>query len=516
MLMNIWLKIKPWLRGWKLVIVIAVLLALFITNSIIRSKNDTSNILTETVKKQDLKQTVLATGVVTSSTDLNLSFKASGTVRQVNTVVGKKVFAGQVLATLDQKDQAAQLTSARGSLAAAQANYNKILAGASSEDVALAQVSVDTAQSNLDNTKSQQTVLVSNAFSAMLNAGLAPIPKTGNNSTGTVTLSGTYSGTSQGQYALSLYLTGNGLYYNVTGLESASGPVNRGAPVAIGNRGLYLTFSSTGDFFSSDTWTIPVPNTQSSTYLTYSNAYQSALQTQISALSSAQSALDQAVATLNLKKAQARPADLQAANAQILSAQGQVQAANAALENTIVRAAAAGTVTKVDIKVGQPVSAFTPVIVVQNIDQLYLEANISEANITQIQAGQKVEVTFDALSADQKFEAIVANVDLSSTVVSGVVNYKVTAFLAEKNLVKPGMTANMTILTAELPQVIAVPQRAIVQRDGKKFIRIITNSENKTYTEQEITTGLSADGGLVELTSGVNEGQEIVTFIEKK
>jgi RND family efflux transporter MFP subunit len=516
MLTKIWQKIKPWLRGWKLVIVIAVLLALFIINGIIRSKNDTSNILTEAVKKQDVKQTVLATGVVTSSTDLNLSFKASGTVRQVNTSVGKKVFAGAVLATLDQKDQAAQLTSARGSLAAAQANYNKILAGASSEDVALAQVAVDSAKLNLDNTKTQQQVLVSNAFTAMMNAGLATTSGSGNISSGTVTVSGTYTGTQQGQYNISLYNTGNGLYYSINGLESLNGPINRGVPVALGNRGLYLTFSSSGDFSSTDTWTVSVPNTQSSTYLAASNTYQSALQTQVAANAAAQASLDQAQATLNLKKAQARPADLQAANAQILSAQGQVQAANAALENTIIRAAAAGTVTKIDIKVGQPVAAFTPVIVVQNIDQLYLEANISEANITQIQTGQKVEVTFDALTADQKFEAIVANVDLSSTVVSGVVNYKVTATLAEKDLVKPGMTANMTILTAEKPEVLAVPQRSIVQRDGKKYVRVITNMENKTYTETEVTTGLSADGGLVEIVSGLTEGQDIVTFIEKK
>src|SRR5690606_28345661 len=140
--------------------------------------------------------------------------------------------------------------------------------------------------------------------------------------------------------------------------------------------------------------------------------------------------------------------------------QGQVQAANAALENTIIRAAASGTVTRVDIKVGQPVSAFTPVIVVQNVDQLYLEANISEANITQIKEGQKVEVTFDALNPDEVFEAIVANVDLSSTVVSGVVNYKVTATLPETEQIKPGMTANMTSLTDSKPAVIAVPLRS--------------------------------------------------------
>lgn len=516
MLKNIWSKIKPWLRGWKLVILIAVLLTFFIVNGIIASKNDKSNILTESVKKQDIKQTVLATGAVTSSTDLNLSFKASGNVRQVNAVVGKKVATGTILATLEQKDQAAQLTSARGSLASAQANYDRIIAGASSEDVAIAQVAVDSAKTNLQNVIAQQKVAVENARSAMLNAGLTAVVQSGNSSTGTLAVSGTYTGTQEGQYNISLYQTGSGLYYNLSGLESGNGPINRGVPVAIGTRGLYLTFSSTGDFSTNSGWVVAVPNVQSSTYLAASNVYLAAVQSQTSAIASAQATLDSANATLNLKKAEARPADLAAARAQILSAQGQVQAANAALENTIIRAAASGTVTRVDIKVGQPVSAFTPVIVVQNVDQLYLEANISEANITQIQAGQKVEVTFDALNPDEVFEATVANVDLSSTVVSGVVNYKVTATLAETEQIKPGMTANMTILTDSKPGVIAVPLRSVVTENGKKYIRVITDPVAKTYVQKEITTGLSADGGLVEVTSGLEEGTVIVTFIEKK
>lgn len=513
---KIWSKIKPWLKGWKLVVVIVVLLGFLITNGIIKSKNDKSHILTESVKKQDIKQTVLSTGVVTSSTDLNLSFKVSGNVRQVNTAVGRKVFAGSILASLEQKDQAAQLTSARGSLASAQANYDRILAGASSEDVALAQVAVDSAKITLENTIAQQKVLVDNARSAMLNAGLSATFQGNNSSTGTITLSGTYVGTQEGQYSFSLYQTGNGTYFSFLGLEAGSSPINKGVPMALGTKGLYLTFSTTGDFYAGGTWVVSIPNTQSSTYLTAANAYQSAIQTQASAISAAQASLDSAIATLNLKKAQARPADIAAARAQILSAQGQVQAALASWENTIIRSAASGTVTRVDIKVGQPVSAFAPVIVVQNVDQLYLEANVSEANITQIKQGQEVEVTFDALNPDQMFKATVANVDLSSTVISGVVNYKVTATLVETEEIKPGMTANMTILTDSKSQVLAVPIRSIVSENGKKFIRLITDSQKKEYTQVEVTTGLSADGGLVEILSGLTEGAEIVTFIEKK
>ena len=86
------------------------------------SNPDTSNILTENVRIQNLKQTVLATGTVTSNTDIALSFKGSGIVTAVNAKVGKVVKQGEILATLQQKDQQASLTQARGQLAQARAN----------------------------------------------------------------------------------------------------------------------------------------------------------------------------------------------------------------------------------------------------------------------------------------------------------------------------------------------------------------------------------------------------------
>jgi len=217
---------------------------------------------------------------------------------------------------------------------------------------------------------------------------------------------------------------------------------------------------------------------------------------------------------VNLKKAQARPADLEAARAQILSAQGQVQAANAALENTIIRAPSSGTITRVDIKVGQTLTAQTEALVLQNVDQLHLEANISEANVAQIQAQQPVDVTFDALGPDEHYTAVVTNLDLSSTVVSGIVNYKLTASLSKTENVKPGMTANMTILTGEKTGSLAIPSRALFLKDGKKFVRVITDTKTKAYREQAVQTGFEADGGLVEITSGLDEGTAIVTFLK--
>jgi HlyD family secretion protein len=492
-----------------------------------KSGNDTSNIITELAKVRDLKQTVLATGQVVSNTDLNLSFKVSGIVRKVNVTVGQKVKEGEVLAYLEQKDQQAALTSARGSLAQAQANYQRVLEGATSEEVLVAQRAVDAAQVTLDNTKTslentknQQDVLVANAYSAYLNSGLEAIAATGNLNTSNPTVSGTYTGSAEGQYVIRQA----GKYFFTQGLETTGDvAISTNSPVTLGTKGLYIQFPITYISSNSDYWLVNIPNTKAATYLANYNAYNSALQTKNSAISTAQSAVnsaqaayEQALASLNLKKAEARPADVKASQAQVLSAQGQVEAAQSALENTLIRAPSNGTITSIDFKPGELASALKEVIVLQDVENLYLEANISEANISGIKIGQVVDVTFDALGPDEKHTAQVSSVDPASTVVQGVVNYKVKAEIERVDEVKPGMTANMTILTIEKPQALSIPERAIINSEGKKFVRVVSDNKSKKYSEVEVMVGISADGGFAEVLSGIKENDEVVTFIEQK
>ena len=213
--------------------------------------------------------------------------------------------------------------------------------------------------------------------------------------------------------------------FQVNGLENGDGIVDI-SPQPIGTKGLYIQFSSTS-VPANNSWTISIPNTQSSTYVTYFNAYNSALETQRSALTAAQNAVASAQAALDLKKAQARPADLEAAQAQILSAQGQVLTAQSAFDNTMIKAPADGTITSVDIKVGELAAAQKAVIILQDVGNLHVEANISEANIAALKIGQDVDITLDALGADRHFIGKVQTVNPGATVVSGVVNYKVTA-----------------------------------------------------------------------------------------
>jgi HlyD family secretion protein len=205
----------------------------------------------------------------------------------------------------------------------------------------------------------------------------------------------------------------------------------------------------------------------------------------------------------------------------VLSAQGQVDAADAAVNNSIIVAPESGTITQVDIKVGEQATAMKEAIILQNISDLHAEADVSEANVASLQVGQPIDYTFDALGPDQHFAGKVLTVNPASTVISGVVDYLVKGSLDNVPAstqggpgIKPGMTANMTILVATKNGALAVPSTAIINNNNKQYVRVVTNDKNKTYKQVEVQTGLQADGGLVEITSGLSEGQEIITFMK--
>ena len=76
------------------------------------------------------------------------------------------------------------------------------------------------------------------------------------------------------------------------------------------------------------------------------------------------------------------------------------------------------------------------------------------------------------------------------------------------------MTANMTILVAKKDNVLAVPSTAIINNNGNQYVRVIDNAKTKTYHQVQVQTGLQADGGLVEITSGLADGQEIIVYMK--
>ncbi len=482
------IKVPKFLKRKRNIWIIAILVVIVLVGFwfFTRSKAP-GNIQTDTVLRQNLEETVLATGQVISITDLDLSFQASGTVSRVYVKEGDHVSAGQTLVSLDQSIALANLTSAKGSLAQAQASYDKYLTGVTNE------VSLNSAYQNGLNAVSDAYLKSDNALSAA------------------TALQNTYfvgfdGDARQAKIQIESSIASLKIAFDKARISGIRIDIDSAVSAAL------YSLNTVSDGLKVIRETLDEPFY----YGRIPDAEKTAIDTQRTYINTALTnviAYQQAIYAAKTGSIQSQ-ADIDLALAQILSAQGQVDSANATLNNLVVRAPSSGTITEVDAKVGEFASATTRAVVLQDVDSLYAQANVSEANIASLVVGQDVDYTFDALGPDEHFNGKILNINPASTVNSGVVNYQIKGSLEDVPDIKPGMTANMTILVAKKDNTLAVPSTAVINKNNKKYVRVIDDLKNLTYHEVEIKSGLQADGGLIEILSGLREGQTIITYMK--
>ncbi|OWV03521.1 efflux RND transporter periplasmic adaptor subunit [Fibrobacter sp. UWH3] len=135
------------------------------------------------------------------------------------------------------------------------------------------------------------------------------------------------------------------------------------------------------------------------------------------------------------------------------------------LSYATIKSPISGVVLKRAVDVGQTVAASmsTPTlfIIAKDLSQMKVMADVDEADIGQVKAGQRVEFTVDAFQ-DDKFSGKVQEVRLNPTTTSNVVTYTVviTADNPDQKLL-PGMTATCTIVTKEVQDAISIPAKAL-------------------------------------------------------
>ncbi|MBN2307186.1 efflux RND transporter periplasmic adaptor subunit [Candidatus Peregrinibacteria bacterium] len=206
--------------------------------------------------------------------------------------------------------------------------------------------------------------------------------------------------------------------------------------------------------------------------------------------------------------------------AQVSSQYAIVQNYQAQLEKTTLYAPISGLVTKMEAKVGEVVfpsspysdsrMTFVSIISDKNYE---IETYVAEVDIAKIELGDPAKITLDAYSEEREFQAIVTNVDPAETIIEGIPTYKVTLqFTEESEDIKSGMTANIDILTDMREMVIAVPQRAVISKDGKKYVKIQdgSNGDIPIIEEVEVKTGIKGSDGTIEITEGLKEGTLVV------
>jgi HlyD family secretion protein len=177
--------------------------------------------------------------------------------------------------------------------------------------------------------------------------------------------------------------------------------------------------------------------------------------------------------------------DYDTAIANLHQAQAMVQIKQASLENARVNLSRCtiyspvdGTIISRNVDVGQTVaasmSAPTLFIIANDLTQMQIDANVSEADIGSVEEGQAVTFTVDAFP-DRKFNGKVRQIRNSPTTVQNVVTYDTVIDVSNPDLkLRPGMTANASIITAQRSGVLKIPNAAL------RF-KLPEPSTNKTF-----------------------------------
>ena len=214
------------------------------------------------------------------------------------------------------------------------------------------------------------------------------------------------------------------------------------------------------------------------------------------------------------------------AKEQMASAKEEVQRAQTNLGYATITSPIDGVVLSKSVEEGQTVAASfsTPELftIAQDLTNMQVVADVDEADIGDVKEGERVSFTVDAYP-DDTFEGEVKQVRQEATTSNNVVTYEVVISAPNADLkLKPGLTANVTIYTAERKGVLSVPSKALrftPQKEtvGKMKIVDAANAKNKVWTIEgnsivahKVNIGMT-DGTNTQIVDGIAEGTKVVT-----
>ena len=228
------------------------------------------------------------------------------------------------------------------------------------------------------------------------------------------------------------------------------------------------------------------------------------------------SAYDTAQARLNKAKA-----SIAGYNAAIAAARANAQAAQVALDQTVIRAPFDGVILTKNANVGDNITPFSSaadskgaVVTIADMDTLEVEADVSESNLSKIRVDQPTEILLDAfpeLRLAGTVSRMVPTMDRSKATLLVKVR-----FIDRDPRVLPDMSAKVAFLSKAVPPedrqaVTAVQPAAIVQRDGRAVVFVLDGDKVR---QAAVTQGRKI-GELTEV-KGVKPGDKVVMAPDAK
>lgn len=223
-------------------------------------------------------------------------------------------------------------------------------------------------------------------------------------------------------------------------------------------------------------------------------------------------------------------AQQKAAAAQVEQTRAALKIAMTNLQYTRIVSPVDGMVISRNVDVGQTVAASfqTPTLfnIAQDLAKMQIDVSVDEADIGRIREGQPVEFTVDAYS-DRILQGRTTAIRNAPIIVQNVVTYDVIVLVQNREkILKPGMTANVSIITARRDNVLKVPNAALRFRPGNKELTgvkaperkgpVVWVLDKKNPRRVAVATGIS-DGNNTEVISPtLQEGDDVIVASSEK
>jgi len=506
------------------------------------------------VSRGDLVVMVNAAGSISAGRQTDLVFGTSGKVAEVLVEAGDAVAAGQTLVRLDPIDLELSVAKARLSLATAENQLKKLLAGSTEADLAAAQASVESAQENLDQvvaglTEAEKAATLASVKSAEENlARVVAGPTEAEIAIAEAALASAqeaYQRLLNGpdadeieQAKLSLDKAKNSLWSAQMSRDATCGNKMAGGAACDMAKANVLNAEISVRLAEMALAELKEPamaaeiqeaaakveqarqnledlrGSPTAAEIAAAEAQLAQAQAQLddlegptaSEIASAQAQLAQAQANLDDLLRGPSEEDIAISEAQVEQAQLSLQQAEKQLENAALVAPYDGVVLGLNVDEGEWVGATTVVAVLADLSTLEIVAPLSELDVTSVEEGQMAMVQLDALP-NVRLQGRVDRVAPSAQIEQGVANYPTTVVVKDRSgKVRPGMSANMFIITERRQGVLVAPNRAVRSQGRERVVAVLKEGGLEWVT---VETGAYNDT-MTEIVSGLEEGQEIV------
>jgi HlyD family secretion protein len=197
---------------------------------------------------------------------------------------------------------------------------------------------------------------------------------------------------------------------------------------------------------------------------------------------------------------------LERLRADVEEAEAALRRAQENMQNMQLRAPFAGTLLRINARVGENVHGFTPLVVLADLTEMMVRAEIDEIDVAAAAEGQKVYVRLDALPG-QELEGRITRLMPGFSDARGTTTYAAIVELEDHDLpLRPGMGANLTIVTQTISDTLLVSRRAVRQAGRYHIVRVLDGRRERDVV---VTVGLSNDTE-IEILSGLESGQTVL------